>query len=54
MPHQTANQFQYLSANMERRLEEEETGGGLSSDPHGKDDFVNVRQMLDPSLIDSS
>lgn len=51
-----ANRQQYLSANTEHgREEEEETGGGLSSaDPHGREDFINVRQMLDPSLIDSS
>ena len=49
---QTAKLHHLTQADARRRAEE--FTGGLSSDPHGGDDFVNVRQMLDPSLVGSS
>ena len=44
--------MQFLSGNAEHRNVEQLdfVTGGKSSDPHGRDDFVNVGQMLDPSL----
>lgn len=41
------------AAQTEKQRLDVDTTGGVSSDPHGQEDFLNAHQMFDPSLVGS-